>query len=184
MINPTVASERLASKCVNACIILTLLLVGMVICGTGGPWILPPNTSSQLREGHHFKAVEFLSLGEHQLLQGNAISLGIPLSQTTEIETGRLTSGLEMQPPLTSAVTSSSLSMLLLSSSQTPAFSSAIVSCFNTVTMSLKHTKNQPQQCYNATISLHYHQTYNLLYPPCHMKVSVCISHCRHPVHL
>lgn len=76
LINPTAASEWLASKCINICIILTPLLVGVVICGTGGPWILPLNTSSELREGHHFKAVEFLSLGEHQLLEGNAISLG------------------------------------------------------------------------------------------------------------
>lgn len=64
-----------------------------------------------------------------------------PFSQTTNIETGRPTSGLEMQPPLTSAVTSRSLSMLLSSSSQMAVFSSAIVSCFNTVTISLKYTK-------------------------------------------
>jgi hypothetical protein len=88
LIISSIANEWLASKCVSACITLTLLPVGVVIRSTGGPWILLLDTSRQLREGHHFKAVELLSLGECQLLQGNAISLGAPLSVTAELDIG------------------------------------------------------------------------------------------------
>lgn len=83
LIISTVTDKRLASKCVNACIILVSLLVGMVTSSGGGvaigcggsPWILSMDSSSQLGEGLHLKAVQLLSLGEHQLLQGNAITL-------------------------------------------------------------------------------------------------------------
>ncbi len=88
LIISSIANERLASKCVGACIILTSLLVGVVIRSTGGPWILPLDTSHQLREGQHFKAVELLSLGECQLLQADAISLGAPLNVTAKLDIG------------------------------------------------------------------------------------------------